>query len=157
MASDALTCPRMRPAVKMGTVTPAPRFQIWAGPENRLERSALATPYIPVSDTEGKYAALATPIRALAEIRSCSACRISGRCSRRSDGRPAGTGGRFNWSMVSPRATGPGLRPKRRFRAFSCWAMLFSIRGIVARVFSYSERIWLSSSSETTPASKRIL
>ena len=38
----------------------------------------------------GKYAALATPIRALAAIRFCSAWRMSGRRSSRSEGSPAG-------------------------------------------------------------------
>ena len=53
----------------------------------------LAPPSAPLSVNRGKYAARATPIWALAAIRTSSAARISGRRSSNADERPAGTSG----------------------------------------------------------------
>ena len=55
----------------------------------------------------------ATPIRALAAMRLCSAWRMSGRFVSSREGNPAGTDGRKRSSMLLPRAMGPGLRPQQ--------------------------------------------
>jgi hypothetical protein len=53
--------------------------------------------------------------------------------------------------MVFPLAMGPGFLPRRKDSAFSCWAMSFSMAGILVRVSAYWDLTWLISRSETTP------
>ena len=77
----------------------------------------------------GKYRAFAAPICALAAMRFCSACRMSGRLSSRSEGSPAGTAGRTSVSMVLPLGIGPGFRPSRMLRrVFLLGNDLFDLR-----------------------------
>ena len=57
---------------------------------NRLESAVLARPAKPVSEIDGKNAARAAPMFALADWRACSAARMSGRRWSSSDGRPTG-------------------------------------------------------------------
>src|SRR3981081_4919285 len=65
-----------------------------------------APPPVPVREIWGKKAALATPISALAEIRFCSAWKMSGRRASNEEGRPAGTsGGNCCLTSGSPRVT----------------------------------------------------
>ena len=82
---------RSRPPSKIGTRTTGTKLQVCVPPPNRLERSSLAVPTAPVSVMEGKNAARAAPMLALAACRACSACSTSGRRSRTSEGRPAGS------------------------------------------------------------------
>jgi len=49
-----LTSPAIFPAVKMGAVSGAVKFQTLAGPVKRSERSALANPKKPVRVMAGK-------------------------------------------------------------------------------------------------------
>src|SRR5436309_1360989 len=55
--------------------------------ENRSPSSGLTLPKKPVRLSRGKKSALATPTPAFAAIRTCSACRMSGRRSKRGEGR----------------------------------------------------------------------
>ena len=139
----------------MGAVNVPAQFHACAGPEKSLERSVLAHPKLPVREMVGKKRALAAPMRAFAAISSCSAWRMSGRRSRRSEGSPSGIDGRVRSSMVFPRGMGPGFLPRRTEMPFSCWETCFWIRGILASACSYSDLTWESSSSEITPPSKR--
>ena len=150
-----MTCPVKAPPVKIGAVRGAAQFQVRAGPLKRFDNCVLDQPNAPVSEIEGKYCALATPIRALAPMSSCSARRMSGRLSRRSDGNPAGTAGFLVYRLSFLAVWALDCGPKARSRAFSCSVMDFSINGIVTSASSYCDFTWLSSRSETYPALKR--
>ena len=63
----------------MGAVKEPAQLHAWEDPEKRFESCVLCQPNRPVRDIVGKYKARAAPIKAFAAIRSCSACRISGR------------------------------------------------------------------------------
>src|SRR5262252_3771553 len=105
---------------KSGPVRPAVKGQVLPD-GRRLERSELTPPYDPVRLIVGKKLARAAPTFALAETSCCSACRTSGRRSSSAEGRPAGTcGGTFCSVRLAPRAMGPGFRPRRKQRRFSC-------------------------------------
>ena len=77
---------------KRGPVSPAAIDQVLPAGK-RFERSVLTAPKTPVRLIVGKKLAIAAPTLALAATSCCSACRMSGRRSRRADGRPAGTSG----------------------------------------------------------------
>ena len=110
----------IRPALKIGAVIAGPTCHTRAGPVNRSDRATLSTPNMPVNEIRGKNSAFAAPIRALAATSPCSACRMSGRRSRRSDGSPAGIVGRVVCpSNAVPRGIGAGFRPSRILRRFS--------------------------------------
>jgi len=66
-----------------------PRGEARESLANRPESSVLAVPKLPVRLTLGKNAARATSMLALAVRRLCSADRMSGRRSSRSDGSPS--------------------------------------------------------------------
>jgi hypothetical protein len=53
---------RLRPALKIGTVTVGPNCQMREGPVKRSESATLSTPKKPVRLTCGKNAAFATPM-----------------------------------------------------------------------------------------------
>ena len=65
--------------LKIGTVTSGSRLRIQYGPKLEPLTVALPAPPKPEIVTRGYRSALATPICALAEIKRCSACRMSGR------------------------------------------------------------------------------
>ena len=104
-------------------------FQALLGPSNHVSNSVLVKPKEPVRAMRGKSRALAWPMSAVAAARLCSATRMSGRRSRSSEGRPAGTAaGRFCSVTARPRRTGPGLRPMRMEISFSACRDL-AVRG----------------------------
>src|SRR5258708_28777757 len=81
------------PAVKVGWAIVPLKVRNPDAPLKRLVSAALWKPGAAVSVICGKYAALATPICALAAIINCSDRRMSGRRSRSDDGSPGGTSG----------------------------------------------------------------
>jgi hypothetical protein len=82
------------PPLKSGIADePGARGPLAAAPVSRLFRSLLLAPAKAVRPIDGKNAALATPIRALAAARLRSAAATSGRRSRSSLGKPVGTFG----------------------------------------------------------------
>ena len=97
----------------MGAVNVPAQFHACAGPEKSLERSVLAHPKLPVREMVGKKRALAAPMRAFAAMRSCSAWRMSGRRSRRSEGNPSGIDGRVSSSMVFPSGNWSGVSAEK--------------------------------------------
>src|SRR3974390_1286656 len=68
---------------------------------NKFSNSPLRYPPEAVKVTTGKNAALATPIRALADASNRSAWATSGRRSSSSAGRPAGIGGGIGCQLVT--------------------------------------------------------
>src|ERR1700687_2010248 len=92
-ACDSCTFDLRRPAVKIGCVTCGVKFQTALGPLNKLDSCVPCPPRNPVRLICGKYDAFATPISAFAAIRDCSVARMSGRRSKRAEGKPEGTAG----------------------------------------------------------------
>ena len=96
-------------------------------------------------------------MRAFASTMRCSAARRSGRCSSSAEGSPAGTSGGIGCSFSAmPRATAPGLRPRRIESRFSVSAICFSSSGTAATAASYCRCAWARSSSLATPRSYRL-
>jgi hypothetical protein len=124
--------------------------------EKRSPSSGLTPPKRPVRLSRGKKSALATPTFALAAIRSCSACRTSGRRSRSVDGRPGGTSG--GTAMIGPsRGIGCGFRPSRKLIWFSRATIARSISGISAATCPSDASARDVSRAEAAPPSSRRL
>ncbi len=84
---------RLRPASKIGSRICGAKLQPKRLSPTSPSSSVLAMPMLPVSVMRGKNAARAAPMLALAARSCCSAWRMSGRRSSRSDGRPAAISG----------------------------------------------------------------
>ena len=152
----------LRPASKMGSSREGAIVNPHEPLLNRPDSSPLAVPACAVSEIRGKNAALAAPMLALAAISCCSAWRMSGRRVSSSDGSPAGScamaGAAASLLPVRLARMSSGRAcPNSNARAFSssarwrcCWAS-------VARAAWVSDSAWRKSSSEATPASRRIL
>ena len=106
----------------------------------------------------GKNAARAAPMLALAAISCCSAWRMSGRRSSKSDGIPTGTSRKdctAGMAGAASRASGKGC-PTNCVSAFTssarrrrCWAS-------VACAAAVSDSAWRKSRADVTPCSKRM-
>ena len=90
----------LRPMSKIGRLMLGPNDQARLAALNRPSRSPLTRPRLPVSEMRGKKLARAAPMLALAPINCCSAARMSGRRSSRSDGRPAATSAKVGKSAA---------------------------------------------------------
>jgi len=151
-----------RPPAKIGWVTAAATCQVAAAPPaKRLESAALSLPRNAVSAIEGNISARATPMRAFAAASWRSASTRSGRCSRSSEGRPAGTAGAPGASFAAcftltvPSNTCRGLRPSSTESAASSRSRSRSSGGSCARTTAASASSWRSSNSEITPPWRR--
>ena len=114
-ASASRTPDLMRPALKIGCVTAGANCHTLAGPEKRFDRESLWTPRKPVRLIRGKYAAFATPMKALAATRFCSAALMSGRRSRSEEGNPGGTeGGLFLFGQGTASRLGLGVAAEQK-------------------------------------------
>ena len=81
---------------------------------------------------------------------------MSGRRSRRSEGRPAGTWGRATSSVRAlPRGMAWGLFPNRMLSWFSFWPIWRSRSGILAPAVCTRASAWATSSLDTMPRSWR--
>lgn len=99
-----------------GRTIPMPSPQVPEPEENSEDSSLLSRPRLAVREIDGNRAALATPMRALAETSCCSANWISGRASSSAAGRPAGgSGGNGRWRR-SPGANWRSRSPPARAR-----------------------------------------
>ncbi|GAO04428.1 hypothetical protein PSR1_03322 [Anaeromyxobacter sp. PSR-1] len=113
-----------RPPVKMGRSMRGENAQVPEPAVNRFDSSVEAVPTEAVSEIDGKNAARAAPMLALAALSWCSAERMSGRRCRRSEGRPAGssaTGGCCSSGAAAGRSFGSGP-PASSTSAFSACA-----------------------------------
>ena len=159
-ASATSTCLPTRPAPHNGCVRPAAKFHTREGPLNRLRSDSLSLPSRPVSEIEGKYAARATPIRAVAAISRCSAAIRSGRFNNSSECSAGGSatvfsGVSFGERWNSPSKISRGERPSSTFKARSSLPSWLTSGGNCARAASASAARCRKSNSEMTPASKR--
>ncbi len=144
------------PPLKMGPARFAPRFQAFMLPAVSAESSGLTRPNRAVRLRCGKKSATATPTCALAERRSCSFWRMSGRRSSSADGSPAGTSaGSNSWSREWLRVIGPGFCPSRTLRWFSCATICRSRSGTVAAVEASKASAEEVSSLDTMPPCMR--
>ena len=73
-AFDAASVTSLRPASKIGKVTPGANYQPRESTSNQLLSAGLARPNIAVSEISGKNASRAAPMLALAAFSACSAC-----------------------------------------------------------------------------------
>ncbi|MCY1371414.1 hypothetical protein D9M69_585540 [compost metagenome] len=96
----------MRPALKSGSVSLGANTQFPVPWPNRSEKLPAVVPISVVSCTDGKKAARAAPMSALAARKASSACRKSGRRASRADGRPAASGVRLWLSSVTASVSG---------------------------------------------------
>ena len=148
----------LRPASKMGSTAWGASVQPHEPLLNRPDNALLAVPALAVRAMRGKNAARAAPMLALAAISCCSAWRMSGRRSSRSDGMPSGT----SRSATAPPSactlgsnrSGTGC-PTSSVSAFTssarrrcCWAR-------VDRAAAVRDSAWRRSRAEVTPWSKR--
>src|SRR6266436_7162949 len=104
----------------------------------------------------GKYAALATPILALAAIRVCSAARMSGRRSSSAEGSPGGTAGGWAWAVKGwPRGTAPGGCPRSKRSWFSVCSIRRCESGMTWVALYTNCSAWRRSNNVPTPPCRR--
>ena len=107
----------VRPAGLLRTAGRLPSAAIphaLAPPSVKADNSGLTFPRNAVSPILGKNSATDSPTCALAERKSCSASRTSGRRSSNEEGNPAGMAGSIiRVSSEVGRSIGPGLRPNK--------------------------------------------
>ena len=108
----------------------------------RLFRSLLFAPASAVSPIDGKNAALATPILALAEASVRSAAATSGLRSRRSLGSPTGMSGVCGLSGAAATRKPSGFSPTRTARACCCSAIERSVAVALLSTVSSSVSAW---------------
>ncbi len=148
----------LRPASKMGSMAWGASIQLPEPPLNRSDSALLAVPALAVRAMRGKNAARAAPMLALAAISCCSAWRMSGRRSSRSDGMPSGTSrrasARSSPCIVGSSRSGRGC-PTSSVSAFTssarkrcCWAR-------VERAAAARDSACRRSRADVTPWSKR--
>src|ERR1700761_9029051 len=94
------TVASLRPASNSDCVTAAPRDQIRLGAVSSLLISPLSQPPVGCSISDGKLAARATPMLALATATARSAEAMSGRRCSTSDGTPTGSDGGDHATMA---------------------------------------------------------
>ena len=83
---------------------PGPADQYVVASFAKSETSRVLEPNVPTSVNFGNKSAVATPIRALAAISCCSACRTSGLRRKMLEGKPTGTTGGLLGSFGSAAA-----------------------------------------------------
>ncbi len=150
----------MAPAVKIGSVTCGAKFHARDPPPKRPVSSSLPVPTEETRVMRGKKAARAAPMLALAPLSSCSACRMSGRRSRTSEGRPGEIS--FRGVTVLREALGKKARgdpgPHHEVQGVFVLGRRSSVyRAMSTRAVSTLVRAWSRSRAEATPASKRLL
>ena len=151
-----------RPPSKTISVIPGPTDQKRLGHVSQrdgadseaFESVELSKPPEAPSATTGKYAATATPIRALAAAMRRSAAAISGRRSRMWDGTPTGTAG---GAVVAGRGAGGREKPAGGSPVSTAMACSSSARCTptsiaVAWVVLSWVSAWTTSTREATPA-----
>ncbi|MNV72561.1 hypothetical protein D3C71_1656600 [compost metagenome] len=121
---------------------------------NRPDSSDEADPMLPVRLIDGKNAARAAPMLALAASSVCSACSTSGRRSSTSDGKPDGNAPTLATSVTSAcgsseASIGP---PASSTSALRSCATCPANRATSVRAVSTRVRVWLSSSAEAPPS-----
>ena len=87
---DTSRLARSLPPSKIGTVIDGMKLHANEPPPKSAESAALSAPKLPVRLIVGKNAARAAPMLALAARKFASACMMSGRRVRRSEGTSAG-------------------------------------------------------------------
>ncbi len=93
--------------------------QALAPPRVNADNCGLIFPSNAVNPIFGKNSAMDSPTCALAERRSCSVSRTSGRRSNKAEGNPAGTSGGSPANNPPARWIGPGTRPNKMQSSFS--------------------------------------